>query len=508
MNRFYITTPLYYVNDKPHLGTSYTTVVADVLHRYHQLLGYETFLLTGTDEHGQKCHQSAKQKDIPVQEYCNEMAKRFENVWKSLDISYDLFFRTTSSWHKQAVQKCLQQLHDKNLIYESTYEGWYSTSEEIFYTSKDLIDGKSPTGKEVTKIKEKNYFFKMSAFQKPLREYIDQHPHFIQPSYRRNEIIGFLQNKLEDLCISRPKNRLEWGVEIPFNPDYVTYVWVDALLNYATGVGYQQKEKEQEFNKWWKDTGAIHLIGKDILLTHCVYWPCLLMALGIKLPKMIMAHGWLLNQSQEKMSKSKGDVMDPLVLLESFDSDSLRYFLTKIPIGNDAPVSQELMVQQINEDLVNNLGNLLRRTTTMIHKHFDSLIPERGNSSDTEQLKILGLETLEYVKKEIIALKPHLAIKKIIHLLNKTNQFLELNAPWKKIKINKTETGEILKASLDVLYLSAVLLKPVMPKKMDQLLNSLSCSDKWPLKSFQEGNLPKAGTKIQQIPPLFPRITV
>lgn len=506
MSRFYITTPLYYINDKPHLGTSYTTVVADVLNRYHRLLGYETFLLTGTDEHGQKCSQSAKQKNIPVQAYCDEMAKRFENAWKSLDISYDLFFRTTSSWHKQAVQKCLQQLYDKNLIYESTYEGWYCTSEEIFYTSKDLIDGKSPTGKEVVKVKEKNYFFKMSAFQKPLIEYIEQHPGFIQPSYRKNEIIGFLQNKLEDLCISRPKNRLNWGVEIPFNPDYVTYVWIDALLNYATGVGYQQEERRKEFNKWWIETGALHLIGKDILITHCVYWPCLLMALDIKLPKTILAHGWLLNQDQEKMSKSKGDVMDPLTLLKSLDSDSLRYFLTKVPIGNDAPVSHELIIRQINEDLVNNLGNLLRRTTTMIHKHFDSQIPERGDTPDIENLRKLGLETLEAVKEHILKLKPHLAVEKVIHLLNKTNQFLEKSAPWKKIKTDKKETGHILRTSLDVLYLSALLLKPVMPKKMSQLLESLSCPEEWPGHYFQNGTFPKAGEKIQELPLLFPRI--
>lgn len=512
MNRLYITTPLYYINDKPHLGTAYTTVIADVLNRYHQLMGYETFLLTGTDEHGQKCSQSAKQKNIPVQKYCNEMAGNFKKTWELLDISYDLFFRTTASWHKQAVQKCLQELYDNKLIYESTYEGWYCVSEEIFYTSKDLVDGKSPSGKEVTKIKEKNYFFKMSTYQKPLIEHIEKHPDFIQPSYRKNEVLGFLRQDLEDLCISRPKNRLQWGVEIPFNTDYVTYVWVDALLNYATGVGYQQKEKEETFKKWWKDTGALHIIGKDILLTHCIYWPCLLMALGIKLPKTIFAHGWLLNQSQEKMSKSKGDVMDPLTLLQFFDSDSLRYFLLRdIPMGNDAPVSHSLITRRINEDLANNLGNLLRRTTKMIHQHFNSQIPEKkeGKTTDSiERLKELGVKTTEGVKADIISLRPHSAMEKIIHLLNETNKFLEQSAPWKTVKNNKEETEKVLRAALEIIYLSSVLLLPIMPKKMKQLLESLSCPEEWPMKHFQSGDFPKAGEKIRELPPLFPRIKI
>ena len=508
MNRFYITTPLYYINDKPHLGTAYTTILADVLKRYHQLTGHETFMMTGTDEHGQKCSQSAKQKNIPVQGYCDKMAKDFENTWKLLDISYDHFFRTSSLWHKQAVQKCLQELYDNKQIYESTYEGWYCTSEEIFYTSKDLVNGKSPTGKEVTKIKEKNYFFKMSAYQKPLIEHIHKNSDFIQPSYRKNEILGFLKQNLDDLCISRPKSRLDWGVEIPFNPNYVTYVWVDALLNYATGVGYQQKNRETDFQKWWVKTGALHLIGKDILLTHGVYWPCLLMALGLPLPKTILAHGWLLNQSQEKMSKSQGDVMDPIALLRSFGSDSLRYFLIRdVPIGKDASISQALITRRINEDLANNLGNLLRRTTKMIHQHFESLIPKRDYSNNKviiENLQKLGVKTAESVKTNI--LRPHLILESIIHLLNETNKFLEQSAPWKKIQHDKKETAEILRTALEILYLSSALLKPVMPKKMNQLLQSLSCPDEWPVEHFQSGAFPKAGEKIQELPPLFPRI--
>ena len=331
MKRFYITTPLYYVNDKPHLGTVYSTVIADILKRYHQLFKYETFLLTGTDEHGQKCLQSAQKQNIPIQDYCNKMAQQFENTWKLLNISHNRFLRTTAGFHKQAVQRSLSDLYRRGLIYSADYEGWYCVSDESFYTAKDLRGGLSPTGKEVSKIQEKNYFFKMSAYQARLREHIIKNPNFIQPSAKRNEVLGFLKNPLEDLCISRPKSRVSWGVELPFDQEFVTYVWVDALLNYLTGIGWTGPNSagasKSDWEKWWNEAGAVHIIGKDILITHAVYWPCLLMALGCRLPKTIFAHGWLLNSSQEKMSKSKGDVMDPKALLKFLDSDSLRYFL-------------------------------------------------------------------------------------------------------------------------------------------------------------------------------------
>ena len=504
MKRFYITTPLYYINDKPHLGTAYSTILADVLNRYHQLIGYDTFLMTGTDEHGQKVSRSAQKSNMSIQAYCDQTAQTFEHTWGLLGVSYDRFFRTTADWHKQAVQKYLQALYDNDQIYTSHYEGWYSESEELFYTSKDLIDGKSPTGKEVTKIKEKNYFFKMSAYQEQLIKHIEQNPDFIQPAFRKNEVLSFLKNKLEDLCISRPKSRLDWGVELPFDSQYVTYVWVDALLNYVTGT-------KEDFKKWWEGARATHLIGKDILITHCVYWPCLLMALKLKLPKTIMAHGWLLNPEKEKMSKSKGATMDPLELLKLFDADSLRYFLIKdVAVGKDAQVSTELITRRVNEDLANNLGNLFSRTTKMIHRHFDSQIPAREKNTNTDtaitQLRELGVKTAEEIKKDIVDLHPDRAVAKIVHLLNETNKFLEQSAPWKTIKTDKDKTAEVLRTALEVLYLCAVCLKPVMPQKMNLLLKSLHCPDEWPVPHFEKGTFPVAGKTLPEIPPLFPRL--
>lgn len=520
MSRFYITTPLYYVNDKPHLGTVYSTVIADTLKRYHKLFEYETFLLTGTDEHGQKCFQSAKQHNIPTQIYCDKMAKQFENTWKLLDISYDRFFRTTQAQHKQAVQNCLQKLYDQQLVYPSTYEGWYCVSEESFYTSKDLVNGLSPGGKKVNRIKETNYFFKMSAYQEALKNHIVKNPNFIQPEHRRNEILSFLKQPLSDLCVTRPKSRVSWGVEVPFDPQFVAYVWVDALLNYITGIGYLGPNFDRKTNgenlpletkKWWVQTGAIHIIGKDILMTHCVYWPCLLMALELPLPKTILAHGWLLNPDQEKMSKSQGDVMDPTDLLKTFSADQIRYCLIRdVPIGNDASISMPLLIRRVNEDLANNLGNLLRRTVTMIHKHFSSVTPEPvvtlGNLE--KKLKLLGSQTAESVKADVLKLRPGHGVNSIVRLLNETNKYLEQKAPWKLIKEDKKHTQDVLRSALEIIYLCAVLLKPVMPKTMATLLDSLSCPDQWPVEHFKSGAFPKAGSTIKDIPPLFPRIKV
>ncbi|MCC7403076.1 MAG: methionine--tRNA ligase [Bdellovibrionales bacterium] len=507
MKRFYITTPLYYVNDKPHIGTAYSTVMADVLNRYHRLFGEETLFLTGTDEHGQKCQQAAEKRQMAPQAHCDDMVKNFKAAWQELDIKYDIFFRTTDDFHKKAVQAVLDDLWQKGDIYEDTYEGWYCVSEEIFYTEKELVDGKSPTGKEVQRITEKNYFFKMSKYQQPLIDHIEQHPNFIKPESRKNEVLGFLRQPLGDLCISRPKTRLSWGIEIPFDRDYVTYVWFDALLNYATGVGFQQPARSAEFQKWWKETGAVHLIGKDIITTHAVYWTTMLMAAGAPLPKTIFAHGWILNKDNAKMSKSVGEVINPLDIKSLVGVDAFRYFLVRdIHFGNDAPFSKDLVVGRINTDLANNLGNLLSRSANLIGKYFDGKAPA-GSGDDPATRKIIHLagETASKVQADIERLAPSYALEHVVALLNEANRFLEETAPWKKAKEDVAAAGNSLYTAIECLRIAAILLSPVMPTKMADLLDRLGQSQPNFELAKKWGVIP-AGAAIAKGDPLFPRI--
>lgn len=507
--RFYITTPIYYVNDTPHIGHAYTTIVADVISRYHKLFGNEVKFLTGVDEHGQKVQQATVKKGLDPQAYCDEMAENFKNIWKELSIEYDVFFRTTDAFHKKAVQDCLQQLFDKGEIYAEDYEGLYCVSEEIFYTEKDLVNGKTPLGNEVVPIKEKNYFFRMSKYQKALIEHIEKNPGFIQPEFRKNEVLGFLRQPLHDLCISRPKSRLSWGIELPFDRDYVTYVWFDALLNYATGVGYQQGARKEEFEKWWQDTGAVHLLGKDILTTHAVYWPTMLMALGIALPKTIFAHGWWLTESGEKMSKSKGSVVKPLDMKNVVGVDPLRYFLTRdIALGNDAAFSPELVVNRVNAELANNLGNLLARVTNLIEKNYEGKAPGFGPALAPETEALLGrLGSLAAeVKAAVLRMEPQTAVQLVIDVLNDANKYIGDRAPWKQVKTDLAAGAETLMAGLEVLRVAGILLSPVMPGKCAELLRSIGWEQAPKLADAEQARTIAAGTLVRKGDPLFPRV--
>ncbi len=501
LNLFYITTPIYYVNDLPHLGTSYSTILADIFNRYHRLFGKKTFFLTGIDEHGQKCEQVANLKKLDLQLYCDQMSAHFQKTWKALHIDYSLFLRTSSPQHKKVVQKVLKTLHEKGDIYSSTYKGWYCVSEEIFYTEKDLINGKSPTGKEVIYLEEKSYFFKMSKYQKSLQKYLEDNPEFIKPSYRQNEIKGFLKQPLQDLCISRPKKRVSWGVELPFDKDFVAYVWVDALLNYLTGISYLQDEKE--FIKWWNKAGAIHLIGKDILMTHGIYWTCLLMALGLSLPQTLFAHGWLLNESREKMSKSEGEKLDPLELARILGVSELRYFLAReVPLGNDAYISKSLMVRRVNQDLSDQLGNILSRLSRLVEKNYEGQIdkpPGKKGEIFKEESEVVSRE----VKEDIENFRLSQALDKIDKMLSKVNRYLEQETPWKIVKVNKEEAACVLYNSLEVLRICSILLHPVMPEKMTKLLDMLG--EEASLNSLTWGRLP-LGNKLKHSEPLFPKI--
>lgn len=513
---FYITTPIYYINDKPHLGTAYSTIMVDILSRYRKLFGEEVLFLTGTDEHGQKCEQTAKKQSQNIKTYCDNMVENFKKTWKELQIGYDIFFRTTHPDHKKGVQKALQIIYEKGEIYKGTYEGVYCVSEEIFYTQKDLINGKTPSGKEVITVSEEGYFFRMSKYQEALIQHIETHPDFISPVERRNEVLGFLKKPLGDLNISRPKSRLKWGVELPFDQNYVCYVWFDALLNYVTALGFGQEgsDHKKHFKKWWEQAETCHLIGKDILITHSVYWPTMLMAIGIPLPKKILSTGWILNKDLEKMSKSQGEVIHPLDLKDIVGVEVMRYFFARsVPMGKDSPFSYHLLRELGNSELSNHFGNLVSRVVHLIGEHFDGRCPKlplkkKVESGNDESLKLLILKTEALagtVKESVFKLRIHWGLEKVVELLRLTNRFLEEKEPWKKVLTQKKEAGECLASALEVLRVVSVLLSPILPKSCDVLLKRFHCEGQ-KLADVSVWGYLQEGQRIERGEALFPRL--
>ena len=492
---FYITTPIYYVNDKPHIGTAYTTILADVLSRFKRDSGHNTFFLTGLDEHGQKVQEAAEHKNVTAQRHCDEMAPRFINLWKRLHISNDDFIRTTEKRHKKIVQSILQRVMDNGDIYEAEYEGLYSVSEERFITEKEAESGDF---RDIKKLKEKNYFFKMSKYQQKLIDHIKSNPKFIQPKHRKNEILGFLKNPLNDLCISRPKSRLNWGIDLPFDDNYVTYVWFDALINYITAVGFEQSD--DKFEKWWP--ASYHLIGKDILTTHAVYWPTMLFSAGISLPLSIFAHGWWL-MGDSKMSKSLGNIINPMDLIDDYGVDPVRYYLMReMVLGHDSNFTMESFIQRYNSDLANDFGNLLSRVTTLIKKNYDGIIPHPGELNDKDLfIKNQGGDLSKLVHKLVDEMRLNEAIEAIMQFIRTVNKYMEENAPWKLVKDDKVAAGRILYVAGESLRLGAILLSPIMPNRSATLLDALNVKGK----SFSWGGL-KPGRKLKDHEPLFPRI--
>ena len=497
MKTFYLTTPIYYVNDKPHIGHAYTTILADVLTRFHRNSGEDVFFLTGLDEHGQKVQQAAEKHGVDPQKHCNEMAPRFLKLWENLHIQNDDFIRTTEKRHVDVVQHILQKVYDKGDIYEDEYEGLYSVSEERFITKKEADSGEF---RDIKELKEKNYFFKMSNYQQDLIDHIKNNSDFIQPKHRKNEVLGFLKQPLEDLCISRPKSRLGWGIELPFDSDYVTYVWFDALINYITAPGYNVNE--ENFNKYWP--ANYHLIGKDILTTHSVYWPTMLMSANIPLPQAIFAHGWWLI-GESKMSKSLGNVVDPLGLIKEYGVDPVRYYLMReMVLGQDASFTIESFIKRYNSDLANDFGNLLSRISNLLKKFFDSRIPQdEDDSSEGLDVKSKAVETVAIVREKIDVMRVNEAIEIILQFVRSINKYIETKAPWKLAKEEPEIAGKVLFTAAEALRVSAILLSPIMPNRTQTVLETLGATES----GLDWGGL-TSGIEVKLHDPLFPRINI
>lgn len=506
-NSFYVTTPIYYVNDVPHIGHAYTTLAADVLARYKRLTENRVFFLTGIDEHGQKVQEAAKKKGVDPITHCNEMVVPFQNLWKTFNFSHNDFIRTTEERHMKVVQKILQDLYEKGDIYQDSYDGWYCMYEEIFLTEKDLVEKNCPVcNRPVSQISESNYFFRMGKYQEWLIDYINTHDDFIQPKSRRNEMLGFLNNKLGDLCISRPKERLGWGIPLPFDENYVTYVWFDALLNYISASGYLSDP--DGFQSLW-DT-AIHLIGKDILTTHAVYWPTMLKAIGLNPPKTIFAHGWWTAEGK-KMSKSVGNVVEPNELVETYGVDQVRYFLLReVPFGLDGDFSHSALVNRINSDLANDLGNLLSRTLTMIKKYFDSVIPEPDTALKEDTVLAQKSKAMQKdVDKQINSFNFQKALISIWSFLGDVNKYIDDSAPWNLAKEkNKKRLSTVMYHTAESLRVLAIILSPFLPGTSRKIWNQLGINNEFDSQGLEDlkwGAL-KPGTRTDIKEQLFPRI--
>jgi len=506
-SRRYLTTPIYYANGEPHIGHAYTTFLADTLARYYRQTGKPVLFLTGTDEHGQKIQEEAAKRGVPPQELCDEMAARFAEAWSELGIAYDRFIRTTEVEHKAVVRAFLTRLRERDLIYDATYRGWYCVPEERYWTEKDLSPERScpSCARPLREIEEKNYFFRMSRFRDDLIAHIAANPDWILPESRRNEILGFLQNPLEDLSISRPRSRVHWGIPLPFDEDHVVYVWVDALINYLTASGAIDPSQpvgrqgfEDSSSSWWP--ADLHLIGKDILTTHAVYWPTLLMGAGLPLPRQILAHGWWI-VGKDKMSKSLGNVVDPLELREEFGADALRwYLLREMPLGSDASYTQERFLARYDE-LANVLGNLASRSVSMVIRYRDGVVPESTQNPLAPKLDA----AVAAFRSAMEELRPHEAFGIAMDLAREVNGFIEETAPWTlaKDESRARELDEVLATLIHALSLLSALFFPVMPTKMETLAKMLGLPT---VPNIQEarGILPE-NLRVEASVPLFPR---
>jgi methionyl-tRNA synthetase len=505
---FYVTTPIYYVNAEPHIGHAYSTIVADTLNRVYQCLGYTTRFQTGTDEHGEKVVQAAQKEGLEPKLYADRISGLFRQTWPELNIHPDRFIRTTDADHIRVVTHLLNKVYETGDIYFSEYEGQYCLGCERFYTDRELVQGLCPDHQtKPTLVKEANYFFRMSAYQDWLIDHIKKNPDFIRPERYRNEVLSFLSEPLDDLCISRPKSRLTWGIPLPFDDRFVTYVWIDALINYLSGLEFPEGDL---FPRFWPSVQ--HIVAKDILKPHGIYWPTMLKAAGVEPYQHLNVHGYW-NNDQTKMSKSLGNVVRPKDLTDRFGTDAVRYFcLREMVFGLDAQFSEEAMIQRINADLANNLGNCFSRSLTMIEKYCDGVVPETEETGPAEEnLKNLTQQVRETVKQEAQKLAFHKALMSLWEFIDEINKYIDIQAPWALAKdpVKKPRLMTVLYTLAETLRQIALLLSPFIPQTSIQMRQQLGLGVKEGAPIWAElmtwGGFP-AGTRIQKGPALFPRI--
>lgn len=514
---FYITTPIYYPSGKLHIGSAYTTIACDVLARYKRMMGFDVQYLTGLDEHGQKIQQKAEEAGITPQEYVDGMAESVKTLWELLDISYDKFIRTTDTYHEEAVAKIFEQLLAQGDIYLDEYTGWYSVSDEEFFTESQLaevyrdengnmIGGVAPSGHEVEKVSEESYFFRMSKYADRLKAYYAEHPEFIQPDGRMNEMLkNFIEPGLEDLAVSR--TIYTWGVQVPSNPKHVIYVWIDALMNYISALGYGWSDDLSQYHKFWP--ADIHMIGKDILRFHSIYWPIMLMALDLPLPKRLVAHGWFVMQDG-KMSKSKGNVVYPEMLVERFGLDPLRYYLMRsLPVGSDGTFTPEDYVGRINYELANDLGNLLNRTIAMVNKYFDGEVPRFAVATDFDaDLASVATDSIENYHKQMEAVDFPRALEAVWNLISRTNKYIDETAPWvlAKDETDRDKLAAVMSHLVASLRVVAHLIQPFMMETSDAIMEQLGLGATFDLEKLTFADLPEGVRVVAKGSPIFPRL--